>query len=230
MQVCISFADMSLALAKAAWPPLMKFYLRSLLGRNDGNGISLSPPAQWSNYIINQINYTVFTSIRVSKSSNKFCPACNSKGKLNGEERGPFAAITGKSSPVLWALLCGWTRPWLFGVRAEDHLQQLTQGRSSIFSVLSRLVDGRLLLSPCDTPWCPPGVSFGAASTLAWWFPSSRGLCCVLPPCTEHPNPPFTVLNACVFPIVLSVSVLPSLPIWGIWCSHPKQLLDLWAG
>lgn len=196
MQVCISFADMFLALARAAWPPLTKFYLKSLLGRNVGNGISLSPQAQWSNYIINQINYTVFTSIRVSKSSNKFCPACDSKGKLNGEERGPFAAGSGESSPSPWALLCAWTRPRLFGVRAENHLQQLTQGRSFIFSTLSHLVDGRLLLSPCDPLSCLPGVSFGAASTLARWFPSRRGLCCVLPPGTEHPNPPLAALNA----------------------------------
>lgn len=43
MQVGVSFADTPLAPAGAALPPLTKFYLKSLLGRNIGNGIPLNP-------------------------------------------------------------------------------------------------------------------------------------------------------------------------------------------
>lgn len=45
-----------LAPPAAALPPLTKFYLKSLLGRNIGNGTPLKAQAQWCNYIINHIN------------------------------------------------------------------------------------------------------------------------------------------------------------------------------
>lgn len=56
MQHAVFFADTPLALARAALPPLTKFYLKSLLERYIGNEIPLNPQAQWCNYIINQIN------------------------------------------------------------------------------------------------------------------------------------------------------------------------------